>query len=150
VSEVPSQSRKKVLWLFGKPTLVAAGTSVSNNLIEMIKGINPASEAPQTYSDVSIEQIIAWNPDVIFIWGHAGYTAESILESAQWKSVRAVTEGRVYKAPKWSNWSPGVATVVLWMAVKTYPDSFKDVNFGQVCDGFYREVYGIPFEKVQD
>jgi iron complex transport system substrate-binding protein len=148
VSKIPSQSQQKVLWLFSKPTLVAAGTSVSNNLIEMIRGINPASGAPQTNSDVSIEQIIAWNPDVIFIWGHAGYTAESILESAQWRRVRAVMEHRVYKAPQWSNWSPGVATVVLWMAVKTYPDSFKDVNFELVCDGFYREVYGIPFEKV--
>lgn len=148
VSEIHPQSKKKVLWLYGKPTVVACGTSVPNDLIGMIGGINPAASILQTNSDISMEQIIAWNPDVIFIWGNAGYSAHSILESPQWKRIRAVAEGRVHKAPLWSNWSPGVASVVLWMAMKTYPNSFQDINFEQVCDGFYREVYGLPYEKV--
>jgi iron complex transport system substrate-binding protein len=148
VSGIPSQSKKKILWLYGKPTLVAGGTSVPNNLIGMIGGINPASSILQPNADVSMEQIIAWNPEVLFIWGNAGYTAQSIRDSAQWRRISAVKEGRVHKAPVWSNWSPGVASVVLWMAMKTYPDSFRDIDFERVCDGFYRDVYGVPYEKV--
>lgn len=147
VPEIPSQSKKKVLWLYGSPTRVACA-SVPSDLIRMTGGINPAAGISQADSDVSMEQIIAWNPDVIFIWGYAGYSAQTILESAQWRPIKAVTEGRVYKAPPWSNWSPAVASVALWMAMKTYPDSFKDADFKRVCNDFYREVYGVPYEKV--
>ena len=91
-------------------------------------GMNPAATIPQTSLDVSMEQIVAWNPDVIFIWGYAGYTAESILGNPQWRSVTAVKQGKVYKAPLWSTWSPRVAPIVLWMAMKTYPESFSDVD----------------------
>jgi iron complex transport system substrate-binding protein len=147
-SKIPLEQKKKVLWLYGKPTLVACGASVPNDLIGMIGGINPAAGILQQNSDVSIEQIIAWNPDVIFIWGNASYSAQSVLESPQWKSIKAVSEGRVHKAPPWSNWSPGVASVILWMATKTYPDFFQDVDFEGLCDDFYREVYGIPYVKV--
>jgi iron complex transport system substrate-binding protein len=95
-----------------------------------------------------MEQIVAWNPDVIFIWGHAGYSAQDILDSPQWRRISAVREGRVYKAPRWSNWSPRIAPVVLWMATKTYPDSFKDVDLDRCFEDFYRNVYGISYEKV--
>ncbi|AFM28052.1 ABC transporter substrate-binding protein [Desulfomonile tiedjei] len=148
VSEIPAQGRKKVLWLFGKPTQVACKTGVPNSLIELMRGINPASDIPQTSSDISMEQIIAWNPDVIFIWGHAGYMAQDILDSDQWRRIRAVYEGRVFKAPRWSNWSPRIAPVALWMAMKTYPDLFKNIDVERSFDDFYQEVYGIPYEKV--
>jgi iron complex transport system substrate-binding protein len=148
VSEVPAQGRKKIIWIFGKQTQVAGRASLASTLIELMGGINPALSIPQSSSDISMEQIVAWNPDVIFIWGHAGYSAQDILDSPQWRRIRAVREGRVYKAPRWSNWSPRIAPVVLWMAMKTYPDSFRNVDLERSFDDFYHEVYGIPYEKV--
>lgn len=148
VSEIPPHTRRKVLWLSGRPTAVAGGIGVASDLMRLMGGINPASSLLQTSVDVSMEQIVAWSPDVIFIWGYAGYTAKSILESAQWSCIKAVTEGQVYKAPRWSNWSPGIAPVVLWMATKTYPDFFRNIDLESVFDDFYQEVYGIPYVQV--
>ena len=149
VSRIPGGKKRKVLWLSGKPTSVACGIGVTNDIFKLINGINPASSIPQRNADVSTEQIVAWNPDVIFIWGSAGYTAKSILKSSQWRFIRAIREGRVYKAPEWSTWSPRLAPIALWMAAKTYPEFFTDVDCEKVADGFYRKVFGIPYSKVR-
>jgi len=148
VSTLPPGKKRKVLYLMGKPTSVAGEAGVGSDLVKMSGGINPASMIRQQSSDVSIEQIVAWDPDVIFIWGHAAYDVRNILESAQWRCIRAVREGRVYKGPKWSNWSPRVAPVVLWMAAKIYPETFQEIDLDGAINEFYRKVYGIPYDKV--
>jgi len=38
--------------------------------------------------------------------------------------------------------------VALWMAMKTYPEQFRDVEFDKVADDFYRAVYGISYRSV--
>jgi iron complex transport system substrate-binding protein len=149
VSKIPGSKKRKVLYLGGKPTSVACGIGVTNDIFKLINGINPASSIPQRNADVPMERIISWNPDVIFIWGNAGYTARSILESSQWRFVKAVKEGRVYKAPEWSTWSPRLAPIALWMAMKTYPGYFRDVNLERMSDDFYRKVFGIPYRMVK-
>ncbi len=148
VSRVQPGAGRKVLWLLGKPTTVACELAVSNDLITRMGGINPAARIQRASLDISMEQIVAWNPDVIFIWGYAGYTAESLFDNSQWRSVAAVKQRKVYKAPLWSIWSPRIAPIVLWMAMKTYPERFTDVDGDKMLDEFYRKVFGIPHEKV--
>lgn len=150
VTKIPGDKRKRVLWLGGKPTSVACGIGVTDDVFKLIGGVNPAAQIPRRNTDVPIERIIAWNPDVIFIWGNAGYKAQDILNNPQWKFIRAVREGMVYKAPEWSTWSPRLAPVVLWMAMKTYPEYFRDINLDRVTDEFYRKVFGIPYSKVNN
>ncbi len=149
VSKIPDNKRKKVLWLGGKPTSVACGIGVTNDIFKSIGGINPASGIKQRNADIPMERIIAWNPDVIFIWGNASYKARDILNSQQWRFIRAVKEGRVYKSPEWSTWSPRLAPIALWMAMRTYPEYFRDINLEMVTDDFYRKVFGIPYSKVK-
>lgn len=150
VSTIPPDARRRVLWLVGKPTSVTCGQGVTSDLLRIAGAVNPASGIPQSSADFSLEQIVAWNPDVIFIWGHAGYSARSILESSQWRYVKAVKEGKVYKSPRWSTWSPRVAPIVLWMASKIYPEVFRDVAVNEMCDDFYRKIYGIPYLRVAE
>ncbi|MDD5451196.1 MAG: ABC transporter substrate-binding protein [Desulfovibrionales bacterium] len=149
VTRIPEDKRKRVLWLGGKPTSVACGIGVTDDVFKLIGGVNPAAQIPRRNADVPIERIIAWNPDVIFIWGNAGYKAQDILDNPQWKFISAVREGRVYKAPEWSTWSPRLAPVALWMAMKTYPEYFRDINLDRVTDEFYRKVFGIAYNQVK-
>ncbi len=100
-------------------------------------------------TDIPIEQIISVNPDVIFIWGYAKFEAQDILDNSQWKNIKAVREGRVYKVPDWSTWSPRHSAVTLWMAAKTYPEYFKDIDIEKIIDTFYRKVFGISYFKVK-
>ena len=146
--KIPAQNRKRVVWLAGKQTTVAGGTGINNDLIRLMNAVNPAASQQERSADVSMERIVAWNPDVVFIWGGARYGSADLLGSPQWRHVQAVRNGRVHKAPKWGTWSPRLAVAALWMAMKTYPGQFRDVNFDKTADDFYRAVYGIPYGSV--
>ncbi|MGQ9744781.1 MAG: ABC transporter substrate-binding protein [Dissulfurimicrobium sp.] len=155
VSKIPADKRRKVLWVYygGKSTSVACKGSVVADMLERICAINPASVITQGWggsAEVSIERIIAWNPDIIFLWGYAPIRAIDILNNPQWRYIKAVRDGRVYKASRLrSTWSPILAPLALWTAMKTYPEYFKDVDFEKVIDDFYRKVFGIPYSKVK-
>ncbi len=149
IAKIPPEKRKKVIYLLGKPTTVSAGIGITDEIINFIGGINPAGFIKQRYADVSIERILLWNPDVIFIWGYAGYTPEWILNNSQWKHIKAVKNKQVYKLPHWSTWSPRVALIALYMAMKIYPEYFKDIKFEKIADNFYRKVFGIAYKQVK-
>jgi iron complex transport system substrate-binding protein len=149
VSKIPSEKRKRVIHLGGKPTTVSCGIGITNDVIKLIGGINPASSIKERNADVSIERIIQWNPDVIFIWGSAGYDENWLYGNSQWKYVKAVREKRVYKLPRWSTWSPRLAPIALYMAMRVYPEYFRDINFEKVAEDFYKKVFGISYYKVK-
>ncbi len=149
VAAIPLSGRKKVLWISSRPTSVACGVGVTQDIFTMIGGVNPAAGIQQRNAEMSVEKIVAWDPDVIFIWGNAKYTAQDIFSNSQWRFIRAVKNGRVYKAPEWSTWSPRIAPIALWMAMRTYPEYFKDVNLDKVTDNFYRKTYGISYAQVK-
>lgn len=149
VSKVPPERRKKVIHLGGTPTRVSGALGVTNDIIKIAGAFNPAGTIMQRNVDVSVERIIKWNPDIIFIWGSAGYDESWIYNNSQWKFVNAVKNRQVYKLPKWSTWSPRLAPIALYMAMKIYPDYFKDVNFEKVADDFYCKVFGISYYKVR-
>jgi len=98
----------------------------------------------ESYDTITPEQLLAWNPDVIFIWGNAKYSARDIMSSPQWQHVKAVRNRQVYKAPEWSTWSPRLAPVSLWMAMKLYPERYQGINLYSVADSFDRKVFGVP------
>jgi len=143
------RKRKKVIHLGGKPTRVSCGIGLTDEIIRLIGGINPAGVIKKRYADVSIERIIKWNPDVIFIWGAAGYDEKWIYGNSQFRFINAVKKRRVFKLPEWSTWSPRLSLIALYMAKKTYPDVFSDIDFEKVADRFYRSVFGISFFEVE-
>ena len=149
IKKIPLTKRSKVLWIGSRPTMVSGGISMTNEILTLAGGVNVAGKIDQRNADVSIEKIIQWDPDVVFIWGNAKYGVADILENKQWRLIKAVKERRVYKAPEWSTWSPRLAPAALWLAMKSYPEEFKDVNLEAMVETFYRETYGISYAKVK-
>jgi iron complex transport system substrate-binding protein len=149
VAAVPPEQRKKSLWINSKPTTVSGGISINNDLLAIVGQENQGREIKQRSTDVSLEQIAAWNPDVIYIWGRARYSANDILDNPQWRHIKAVKGRRVFKVPKWDTWSPRLAPLALWMAAAAYPKQFEDIDINKTIDKFYRDVYNIPYSKVR-
>jgi iron complex transport system substrate-binding protein len=143
VGRIPEGRRKKVLYIGTKPTSVSGGIGITNEMIALIGAHNPASTLQQRNVEVPLERIIAWNPDVIVIWGNARYGVSDLTGDPQWRLLEAVRKERVYKAPEWSTWSPRLAPFALWMASMTYPEYFKDVDMDNVVDEFHRKVFGV-------
>src|SRR5208283_3095355 len=125
--------------------------------------------------DVNMEALLKLNPEIVITWtsnpqnirfmeekGLAVYAIypeglDELYEVMRFhgkifdreKRVEAVKDRRVFKAPEWSTWSPRLAPIALWMAVRTYPEQFRDVQIEKEADIFYRSVFGVEFNKVK-
>lgn len=145
---IPPSRRKKAVYLTGKPTKVNGRVGITNDLFTIMGLDNCGSEINEHSTEVSLERIIAWNPDLIFIWGTARYSANDLINNPQWRYIKAIRDHSVHKEPKWGTWSPRLAPIALWMAATAYPERFRDIDLNKTIDRFYRDVYGIPYAKV--
>ncbi len=145
-ANLTDEERPKVIHTWSKPLKVTGGLGVTNTLIELAGGKNPAAlEFPdEKYPTVSIEKIIEWEPDAIIIWGAAKYSVEDILNNSQWQSIPAVQNGSVYKYPRTSTWAPEIAILALRFAKWIHPELFSDINIQEYADQLFMQVYGIP------
>jgi iron complex transport system substrate-binding protein len=117
--------------------------------LEVAGGYNVAKEAEKrynaTYFEVSKEQIVLWDPDVIFIHGYKGRSsAEAILNDPALKSVKAVEEGKVYGVfGPYIGYDPKAWIIDMYHIGKTlYPENFKDVNVIKVGEEVFKFFYG--------
>jgi iron complex transport system substrate-binding protein len=111
----------------------------------MAGGINVAKDCPGGDDDlnVALEQIIAWDPDVILL---AGSDVDFIMNSPDLQSVRAVQEGRVYTVfPVYSYGYPHDKNLlnVLLIAKILYPDEFADVDLEEEGNEIMKAFVGV-------
>ncbi|MCD4765486.1 MAG: ABC transporter substrate-binding protein [Methanosarcinales archaeon] len=95
---------------------------------------------------VSKEQIIAWNPDVILVHGAMTemLSRDDVLSDPDLQSVSAIQNGTVYstKGHAWG-WDPATGVVEsFYMAKLFHPEEFVDMDVEMEGDGILEEVYG--------
>ena len=104
-----------------------------------------------------MEQIYAWNPDLIFMTNFNTYYPDDLynntVEGYDWSAVDAVKNQRVYKMPlgMYRSYTPGVdcPVTLLWMAKTAYPEQFEDVDVIEQAKKYYKEVFGIDLTDEQ-
>jgi len=151
VTEKPS-----VLFLGGSSALsVAPGSMIQTSLIEAGGGVNAVSgvEGLGGFVDVSIEQIIAWNPDVIWFPQYADFTADDLLNDPAWSSISAIQNKRVYEFPSklepWDQPTAALALGVDWALYNLHPDLYSFESLMKNVDEFYTIVYDKTFTAEQ-
>ncbi|MEK6346504.1 MAG: ABC transporter substrate-binding protein [Burkholderia sp.] len=94
---------------------------------------------------VSIEQVLAWHPDVVILGANAGSIDES-PQRALWHTLDAVRDGRVYRNPAgvfpWDRYGPEVALQVRWAAGVLHPGVFPAQQLVGETQAFYRRFFG--------
>jgi len=99
---------------------------------------------------VSKEQVIKWNPDVIFVHRTVGESnstyikPDDILADPDLKSIKAVQNGAVYNTRTFLfGWDPAIGVVeCFYMAKILHPEKFADLNVEKVGNEILKEVYG--------
>lgn len=136
---------------------VAHGSSVyelnfdgANTIIdEWIKfsgGKNAAGqEVEGNLKNISIEQVMAWDPDVL-ITGKPQAEVEKIMSDAAWANLSAVKNNKVYSNPKgafaWDRYGVDAALQPQWCAQILYPDLFTDFSIRDEVKKFYSTFLG--------
>ncbi len=110
-----------------KPFTVGPGNFV-NDLITQAGGVNVFGTASQPYPQISIEQVVTANPDVIILSDATyGITVESVLKRSGWENINAVKNRQVYPIDDSLTSRPGPRIVDGFAAVAKliHPELFK-------------------------
>ena len=129
--------------------------TIIDTWINVAGGRNAVEADTQGTADAefSMEQIIAWDPDVI-ITARAGQD-ETIMNDPNWASIKAVQNGQVYVNPRgvfsWDRYGVEEILQVKWAAALLHPELFPDLDIVQEVKDFYSEYmrYELNDEEVE-
>jgi len=162
VADIPEEERKTVLFLFqyDENTMITSGSSFFGQWwCDATGALNAANEvaADNSNAAITMEQVYAWDPDVIIITNFTQTQPEDLYNNAigddDWSSVSAVVNQQVYKMPlgTYRTYTPGVDTPMTleWMAGILYPDLFPEFDLAADVREYYQDLYGVELTDGQ-
>ena len=151
VLEIPENEKPRVYLAYWCYQGTITRTTSRDDPLDMAGGLNVAKEAAAGAGgygiDVSKEQIIAWNPDIILIHRgtHQEFTIDYlVLSDPELQVVNAVKNREVYCTIGYMyGWDPltGVCEV-FYEAKLLYPDEFEDLEVEKECNEILKRFYG--------
>jgi iron complex transport system substrate-binding protein len=146
VKDVPESQKTSVYFCSNDVYHVYGGLTFEHSQIVTAGGTNVAKQITAWTPEVSPEQLIAWNPQVIFTL--QGVDVNSILSDTKIQQVEAIKNKRVYAIPE-SGWDYGSLRSIFaikWMSSKLYPDLWTGVNMTSEAKTFYKATYGVEYD----
>jgi len=133
------------------PLLVHPPSMLQTHLIEVAGAVNLASELEGNfYVEVNIEEILAWNPEYIFITSFGALQPEDILTDPRFAQIEAVVNGNVFKFPSSLDWwdtpSAAVSLGVMWAAHIMHPELIAIEELDNAVATLYNLTFGIDFD----
>jgi iron complex transport system substrate-binding protein len=145
VARVPPEKRPRAYYGRGPQGLqTALGGSINAQVMEFLGARNVAGAARGGLAVVSIEQVLAWDPEVIFTNDPNFY--RDVWGDARWGAIAALRARRVYLSPHlpygWFDFPPGAnrITGLYWVGKILYPDLFPEDLRAKTAE-FYRLFY---------
>jgi iron complex transport system substrate-binding protein len=129
--KIPPAKRPSVYVARGPHGLeTAVAGSIGSEVVDLVGARNVAGKdtAPRTIVDVSPEQILAWQPDVILTVDRRFHA--TIRTDPVWREVKAVQAGQIHFVPdlpfSWLDNPPAPNRLIglLWLGKLLYPVSF--------------------------
>lgn len=128
----------------------ALAGSINAEAFELAGGVNVATGPGGGVARVSLEQVLAWAPEVV-ITQDAGFHARA-LEDATWRRLPALREKRFHLAPSlpfgWLDGPPGVNRLIglPWLVSRLHGATSGEDLAGE-AQAFHRLFYGHAPER---
>lgn len=132
----------------------AAG-SIHADVLERVGAINVADVQMASMggeSEVSFEQLMNWNPDMILVDGQTLY--QTIMNDPTWRALTAVQNNKVYCIPNvpysFLNNPPSINRVIgiNWLGNLLYPDQYH-LDIESEIKQFYKLFYHVDLTDEQ-
>ena len=156
VSIAGSVEKANVLYVTGDAgqNVIASGSYhaeildlLTNNLAVVD---DPSSKG--TGNEVSMEQILTWDPDVVIFAPESIYA--TVQDDAAWQSVTAIKNGAYYEVPfgpyNWMGFPPSVQRLLgmMWMAKILYPEA-ADYDLYPAVAEYFKLFYHTELTEEQ-
>ncbi|MDO5378824.1 MAG: ABC transporter substrate-binding protein [Clostridia bacterium] len=131
----------------------APGDMYQSDVLAGAGAVNAAAEwTGGTWAQLSYEQLLAMNPQVLVIPAEAAYTAEDVLSDPELSELEAVKSGAVYAMPKgfeaWDSPVPSGVLGTLWLASELHPDAYGRELYVQAAKTLYETYYGFTPDEA--
>ena len=151
LASIPDEKRPRV-YLARGPDGLETGLkgSINTEIIERAGGRNVADAQDQRrgIANVSPEQLLLWNPDIIVTWDRNFHDKVTTKPDAIWQSLAAVQDKRIYLAPTapfgWIDRPPSVNRLIglSWLAHIFHQDKFP-FDIRSETRAFYKLFYHV-------
>ena len=152
IGGIPPERRPRVYYARGPRGLeTGLGGSINVETIELLAQ-NVAGGTRGGLANVSIEQVLLWNPDVIVTIDQD--FAATVLSDPTWAPVAAVRARRVHLSPKlpfgWVDFPPTLNRLIglWWLGKILYPDLFPE-DLRTLTRDFYARYYHVTPDTAQ-
>ncbi|NLG24645.1 MAG: ABC transporter substrate-binding protein [Clostridiales bacterium] len=145
-----------VLYLTGDQGLnVIARGSYHAEVIDLLADNRAALADPSSRgsgNEVDMEQILAWDPEVILF--SPGSVYASVGGDPIWQNLRAIRDGRYYETPmgpyNWVGFPPSAQRCLgmMWLAQLLYPDDAQYDLYRAIAD-YFKLFYHCELTKAQ-
>ncbi|MEX3026483.1 hypothetical protein CEP63_011300 [Proteus mirabilis] len=150
LQDIPKEQRVRAY--MANPDLTTYGSGKYTGLMmEHAGAFNVAASTVKGYKQVSLEQVIAWDPEVIFIQDRYPQVVDEIKQDTRWQVISAVKNNRIYLMPEYAKaWGypmpEAMAIGELWMAKKLYPEKFSDIDIQKAANDWYQKFYRTQYQ----
>lgn len=155
--KIPGSERPRVLMMSSvKEGLVSTySNSTWGRAVEDVGGINIAyREFPnQAWPKVSVEKVLAWNPDIIIVVSFDEKTLSQtiqLLTKDPWNKTAAAKNGRIYGVlaggrdkEAFLDWGPRMLIGYMQLAKIIQPKYFKDLDWRKEADELLTKFYSV-------
>jgi len=152
IAFVAKEQRPRVYYARGPRGLTTGlGGSINVETIELMAR-NVAGDTQGGLANVSIEQVLLWNPDVIVTIDQD--FAANVRSDPAWAAVAAVKNHRVHLSPKmpfgWVDFPPSANRLIglWWLGKILYPELFKE-DLRELTRDFYAKFYHVTPTDAQ-
>jgi iron complex transport system substrate-binding protein len=153
IDKISDAQRPRVYYGRGPNGLeTGQGGSINVETIEFLGAHNVAGDRRGGMATVSVEQVLAWNPDIIITIEPA--FATSVRTDAAWAPIKAVQTDHVYLSPRmpfgWVDFPPSVNRLVglWWLAKVLYPHQFPE-DLRPITHDFFQRFYHVSPSDAQ-
>lgn len=154
MESIGEDKKAKVLYCLGVSgqNIIAKG-SFHGEIIDLLTnnvGVVENVSGKGNGNEVSMEQILQWNPDYIIFAPGSIYA--TVKDDAVWKNLKAVQNGNYYEVPfgpyNWLGFPPSVNRYMgmIWLSELLYPEQF-DYDLFQEAKRHYRLFYHCELTK---
>ena len=147
--DLPDSQRIRIY--MANPELTTYGSGKYTGLMMAHAGaVNVAADTVSGYKQVSMEQVVAWNPQVILVQHRYPQVMDEIKTQPAWRVIDAVQHQRVWLMPEYARaWGYPMPEALglgeLWLAKKLYPARFRDIDMQQQADSWYQRFYHTSY-----
>ena len=143
-----SVEKANLLYITGDEGLnVIARDSYHAEVVDMLCNNLAVVDEPSskgTGNEVDMEQILNWDPSIVFFAPGSIYS--TVADNENWQTIPAIKDGRYYEVPfgpyNWMGFPPSVQRILgmQWMAKVLYPEA-ADYDMYEVAQTYFQLFY---------